>query len=83
MKATLLKKARKQIRILNRENQIANKTDKFCSVINGRGRDVSICKTSKGSRVYINFGNARNRHREEVLAFARSFNKKAWWNVFS
>lgn len=83
MKATLLKKARKTIRIINRSAEIANKTDKFCYVVKGRGSNMTTCNTTKGSLIYINFGNARNRHRAEVLEFARNFTKKPWWNVFS
>jgi len=83
MKATLLKKARKQIRILNSHNQTAMSSDKFCSVVSGKGQKLSKFQTTKGSSTYINFGNARNRHRVEVLEFARSFTNKPWWNVFS
>jgi hypothetical protein len=83
MKAKLLREARKTIRILNGSTEIANKTDKFCQVVRGRGSKMTTYPTTKGSLVYINFGNARNRHRAEVLEFARNFTKKPWWNVFS
>ena len=83
MKAKLLKKARKKVRIVDTYGNPATKNDKFCAVVTGSGNNRVCHKTSKGASLYINFGNARNRHRQEVLNFAREYTQKPWWNVFS
>lgn len=83
MKTKLLRKVRKEIQILNVYGRTANNIDKKCHVVRVDGRYLIPFVTTKNKDHYINYGNALNRRREEILKLARAFTHKKWWNVFS
>ena len=83
MKTELLRKVRKQIKIINIYDKEANETDKKCHVVRVNGKFLIPFLTTEKKTFYINYGNAIRRRREEILNLARSYRKSNWLrNVF-
>lgn len=90
MKAKLLQKCRKRVQILNKYGDIADKNDKFITVVIADIWENTPMKNSKGDTHYINYGNAVIKRRAVILEeakriFERHLLKKSknWlYNVF-
>lgn len=84
MKSKLLKKARRDVKLINMLGEAATPKDKGITIkkFNPNGT-VSTLRTSKNKIAYINYGNAIIRRREEILDLATELNKKSFlWHVF-
>ncbi len=84
MKARLLRKCRNKIKIINSYGLPADKTDKKVTVVLFGFTSFKTFKTSKGDTMYIKYGNALNKRREAILAYAKTINNKSLlWHIFN
>ena len=77
MKARLLRKCRRKIKIINSYGLPADKTDKKVTVVLLGLTSFKTFKTSKGDTIYIKYGNALNKRKEAILAYAKTINSKS------
>jgi len=85
MKAKLLKKARNRVKIVNRNNVLAGRNDKFVtvSIKDVNGKIYNIC-TPKGKIAYSSYNTAILRCRKEIILLAKRMLSKNWlWHVFN
>ena len=84
MKTKLLKKARKRVKLINPLGEEAQSNHKRIT-IHVYNTDGTITKllTNRGKTVYINYGNAVRRSRDEILKLAIELEAKSKiWHVF-
>lgn len=80
MKIKLLKKARRNVILLNRQDIPANTRDKCIKVvITDPIKGPTSCTTSKNSEYYTKYGNAWNKRCETILKLAAEIKAMSWW----